>query len=184
MLLSSMMGTKSEASVAIFLSLQNARARRDVLVAAANACLQESDKDLFEAFLTVYQSLDAQRTDLAHGLFSESEDIPDGAMWVSAQDEAKYEVTFVLNMQKPGGAERDDFKSAKEHTFFYTTKDLETLYSQIFEFWRATFAFCVYLREGKNPGSLGAAQYQMLCSSPQIQQEVARRRSGKTASRP
>jgi hypothetical protein len=179
-LLSSMMGANSEASVAIFLSLQNARARRDVLFAAAKACLKEDDLDLFEAFMTVYQSLDAQRADLAHGLFSQSDDMPDAAMWVSAQDEAKHTVALLLNMQRkrmPPG-----YKSPKEHTFFYTTKDLETLQGQMFEFWRASMAFSVYLREGKKPGTLGAAQFQMLCASPQIQQEVARRRSYRQAS--
>jgi hypothetical protein len=180
--LSSMMGTNSEASVAIFLSLQNARARRDVLVATANACMKEDDKELFEAFMTVYQSLDAQRADLAHGLFSHSDDIPNGAMWASAQDQAKHSVTLLLSIARK--TLPPDYRSPKEHTYFYTTKDLETLHGQMFEFWGATISFSVYFRDGKNPGTLGAAQFQRLYASPQIQQEVARRRSDRQASQP
>jgi hypothetical protein len=141
--LSAMMGSNSEASVAIFLALQNAKSRRDVLVAAANARLDGDGKELFNALMIIYQSLDAQRNDLAHGLFSHSEDIKDGALWVSSQDEAQHTINILLNFKKPI---EWDFPIAKEHTFFYKVKDLETLHKQMFEFWQAVFAFTVYVR--------------------------------------
>jgi hypothetical protein len=175
-----MMGSNSDASVAIFLALANAKSRRDVLVAACDSRLDEGDKELFSALMVIYQSLDAQRNDLAHGLFSHSDDIEDGVLWAASQDEAKHTVNLLLNIEKAF----EDFKDPKEYTFFYTVKDLETLHKQMFEFWQTVFSFTVYLREGKEPGSTGEKQYYWLCNSPQIQQELARRRSGKQASPP
>ena len=61
MLLAVVMKADSEASIAIFLTLRNARAQRDVLVAAADMTLSEEDREIFDAVMLLYGSLQAQK---------------------------------------------------------------------------------------------------------------------------
>jgi hypothetical protein len=74
-LLAALMKANSEASVAIFLTLRNARAQREVLVAAANMTLTGRNRELFDAIMLLYGGLQSQRADIAHGIFGI---IPDG----------------------------------------------------------------------------------------------------------
>ena len=62
-LLAALMKANSEASVAIFLTLRNARAQRDVLIAAAETTLTGSDREIFEALMSIYGGLQSQRAD-------------------------------------------------------------------------------------------------------------------------
>jgi hypothetical protein len=63
MLLVAPMKAKSEAPVAIFLTLRNARGQREVLVAAAEMTLTGSNNEMFDAIMLLYGSLQSTRVD-------------------------------------------------------------------------------------------------------------------------
>ena len=52
-LLAAMMKAQSDASIAIFLTLRNARAQREVLIAAAEVTLRGRHKEIFDALMIV-----------------------------------------------------------------------------------------------------------------------------------
>jgi hypothetical protein len=76
-MLSAIMKTQTGITAAVFLSIRNSRAQREALNAAAQVGLSGRELEMFSAISFVYQSIDSQRTDLAHGIFALTEDIPD-----------------------------------------------------------------------------------------------------------
>jgi hypothetical protein len=90
LLLAAIMKTESEASVAIFLTLRNARVQRDVLIAASEMTLYGDEKEAFGALLTVYGGLQAQRADIAHGIFGLIPEVEDRAAWIETKNLSKH----------------------------------------------------------------------------------------------
>ena len=78
LLLGVMLGVNSEAAVALFATLRNARARREGLEAVAELNLDPEYHELFEAILTIVGAAEKERDHLAHGCYGMSEDIQDG----------------------------------------------------------------------------------------------------------
>ncbi|MDN3276953.1 hypothetical protein QWJ07_22010 [Frankia sp. RB7] len=147
-LLAALMKADSEASIAIFLTLRNARAQRDVLVAAAEMTLTGDDRDTFDAIMSVYTSLQSQRADLAHGIFGS---IPDGrddeVPWIETKNLSKDWVERFHNSKKADKIDQQDEKLAqKRSTFIYTLADLERFETEITQLWGVAFAFTLFLK--------------------------------------
>jgi hypothetical protein len=190
LVLAAIMKADSEASIAIFLSLRNARAQRDVLIAASEMALFDKDKEAFEAILTVYGSLQAQRADIAHGIFGLAPKTKDEAAWIQTKDLSKH---WIDKFHRPGTplsdlGLKDDEKEQREQkklierSSIYKVTDLEQLARDIKGLWEATFHFYIHLRYG--PGPAGTEPFQRLCNVPQIAQELARMRDLRNNPRP
>ena len=80
-LLATMLKANTEPAVAVYLSLQNNRAKRDVMFAAAEASLNPGDLRLFEALMSYKQAVEKERNSLAHGIFGLSYTIKEGVVW-------------------------------------------------------------------------------------------------------
>src|SRR5262249_48374853 len=95
----------------------------------------------------VYQSLDSQRADLAHGVFAVGEDIPDGILWIDSSAFAEHSLDFWTELMNqtnalvPLRAEQ----AVRSKLFVYRTGDLSQLRDEIKEFWHAVFLFMHYL---------------------------------------
>lgn len=178
MLLASILKTDTEPAAAMFLALKNARAQREVMIAAAKATLQDEALEAFEAVMNVYRGLSAQRADLAHGLFTVCKEISEGALWTSTTDHAKGTLQILANIGD------ENYKVAlqnlKRDTFVYKIDDLERLYEQVAELWHAVFNLASYITHPRS--SLTVGLFHQLCALPQIQQEIARLRETKSKS--
>lgn len=64
-----LLGTESDAALAVFLNLRRARNQREGLAAAARFKLVGADFGTFKALMTVYGSLEAERNTLAQSFF-------------------------------------------------------------------------------------------------------------------
>src|SRR5262249_43640514 len=93
-LLSAIMKAETAITAAVFLSIRNSRAQREALTAAAEIGLSGRELEMFRAIAIVYQSLDSQRADLAHGVFAVGEDIPDGILWIDSSAFAEHSLDF------------------------------------------------------------------------------------------
>src|SRR6266545_8130648 len=152
-LLAALMKANSEASIAIFLTLRNARAQRDVLVAAAEMTLTGGDQKKFDAIMSIYASLQSQRADLAHGIFGT---IPEGKddeiPWIETKNLSKDWVERfqkLMNEDKPHG--QDEKLAQKRCTYIYKLADLERLETEITQLWGVAFAFTSYLNFPDSP---------------------------------
>jgi hypothetical protein len=190
LVLAAIMKADSEASVAIFLTLRNARAQRDVLIAASEMALFDDDKEAFVAILTVYQSLQAQRADIAHGLFGLAPETENEAAWIETKDLSKHWIDI---FHRPGtllsdlglnSAEKEQREQERlmQRSSVYKVTDLAQLARDIKELWEAGSHFYAHLRYGRT--ELGSEAFQKLCSVPQIARELARIRDLKNKPRP
>jgi hypothetical protein len=146
-LLAALMKANSEASVAIFLTLRNARTQRDVLVAAAEMTLTEADRKTFDAIMLIYSSLQSQRADLAHGIFGA---IPGGKdneiPWIETKHLSKDWIDRFHNPKnKDMHQQQDDNLIQERHTYIYKLADLERLEIEIIQLWGVAFAFTSHL---------------------------------------
>jgi len=190
LLLAAIMKTESEASVAIFLTLRNARAQRDVLIAASEMTLHGDEKEAFDALLTVYGGLQAQRADIAHGIFGLIPKIEDRAAWIETKNLSKHWIESFhgtgrrlsdLGVDEAERTEREDERLMRL-SFFYKTTDLAQLESDIKELWEASFHFYVHLRYEQ--GRLERESFEKLCAVPQIARALAQMRDLKNNPRP
>jgi hypothetical protein len=142
-LLGAIMKAETAVASAVFLSIRNSRAQKDALTEAAQIALTGRELEMFSAIALVYQSLDGQRADLAHGIFAVSDELPDALLWTGAKDLARHFIE-IWKQKVVFPPQSDD--AVKSAVFIYRTKDLVSLRDEILEFWRAVFLFGVYLR--------------------------------------
>jgi hypothetical protein len=174
--LAALMKANSEASVAIFLTLRNARAQREVLVAAANMTLTGSDREIFDAIMLIYGGLQSQRADIAHGIFGlvpngKDDEIP----WIETKNLSKdwIERFYGTNAKHP--PKEDDRLAQKRASCVYKLSDLERLEAEIRELWGIAFSFTSHL----NFPDLQTAtkQLEKQCILPQMARALSQTRS-------
>lgn len=178
-LLAALMKADLEASVAIFLTLRNARTQREVLIAAADMTLKAPDREIFDAIILLYRSLQSQRADMAHGVFGY---IPDGKEdaipWIETKNLSKDWIDRFYNQTSQNSSERPHEKLAqKRFTYIYELSDLERLETEIMELWGIAFSFTSYLNFPGLPLSKAALEKQ--CALPQMVHALSQVRSQK-----
>jgi hypothetical protein len=181
-LLSAIMKADTAIASAVFLSIRNSRAQREALGAAAQIGLTGRELEMFEAIGIIYQTLDAQRTDLAHGIFAVSDDMPDAILWIESAHFTRHnlEMWKEISTKPPQlGAPATD-EAVKDDLFVYRKDDLTKLRDEIKEFWLAVFLFHFYLkmRRPAEESAINEAQFQKLYTLPQIQRALVRLREG------
>jgi hypothetical protein len=176
-LLAALMKANSEASVAIFLTLRNARAQRDVLIAAADMTLGGSDKEIFEAIMLLYGSLQSQRADIAHGIFGFiPEGKEDAIPWIETKNLSKDWIDKLHKPKAQNSTEQPDRKLAqKRFSYIYKLSDLERLETEIMDLWLIAFRFSSYLNYPSLPELAKALETQ--CALPQMAQALSQIRS-------
>jgi hypothetical protein len=176
LVLAAIMKADSEASIAIFLSLRNARAQRDVLIAAGEMTLFDKDKEVFDAILTIYGNLQAQRADIAHGIFGLAPETEDEAAWIQTKDLSKHWLEIFhrpgtplsdLGLKLDEKEQREQEQLVQRSSVYKVTDQLER---DIKELWEASFHFYIHLRYGRSE------EFQKLCNVPQNARELARMR--------
>jgi hypothetical protein len=180
-LLGAIMKAQTGITAAVFLSIRNSRAQREALNAAAQVGLRDRELEMFSAISIVYQSLDSQRTDLAHGIFALSEDLPNDLLWMDSKDYTRLHIenwaevakrpTLAGILSHPGN---DD--EMRKCFFVYRKTDLESLRDEIKEFWRAVFLFTLCLN--LPPSEITEREFQKLYTIAHIQRALDRLRAG------
>jgi hypothetical protein len=153
-LFSLLLGTESEAALAVFLTLRRASSQREALIAAAEFKLTGEDGATFNALMKVYGSLEAERNTLAHSCFGICPQDPSLLFCI----EIKHHVHFIvdtLSREARGDFSADRHAKLKEHLFVYRKADLDKLYDDMESFWWAVFYFNGYLRNPSNEGRRG-----------------------------
>jgi hypothetical protein len=150
-MLSAIMKAETGITAAVFLSIRNSRAQREALTAAAQVGLKDRELEMFSAIATVYQSLDSQRTDLAHGIFALSDDLPDALLWIDSKHFTQRHIETWSETPSSGllGQLAQDMESKdklRNNAFVFRKEDLTSLRDEIREFWGAVIRFTMFLR--------------------------------------
>ena len=169
LLLAALLDTRSDAAVAVYLSLTNAKAQRDALASAAQISLSGETLALFNAVMKIHKSSSGERNDLAHGIFGIVSDAHDELIWCPS---TKFAAWMTRANQKAWNLEFDPDPHAplRNELFIYKTSDLEILFEQF------CFVFDVVTRlhMAIAPLPQGATNFGLdwLLSQPQIRAEL------------
>ena len=169
LLLAALLDTRSDAAVAVYLSLTNARAQRDALASAAQISLSGETLALFNAVMKIHKSSSGERNDLAHGIFGIVSDAHDELIWCPS---TKFAAWMTRANQKAWNLEFDPDPHAplRNELFIYKTADLEIIFEQF------CFVFDVVTRlhMAIAPLPQGATNFALdwLLSQPQIRAEL------------
>ncbi len=154
-LFSLLLGANSAPALEVFLTLRRLSNQREALKAAAKHKLKDQDLRVFEAIQIVYTALEKERNSLAHGCFGISDDDRNVLYWIDLKHHVQFQTEALVKESQSGYSASDDrHAQLKENMFVYRLSDLETLYSQMEEFWWAAFYFNCYLREPKHPARI------------------------------
>jgi hypothetical protein len=168
-LLSTILKANTAPAVAVYLSLQNARAKTDAMNAAASTTLDANDLELYRAIIAYKSSVEKERNALAHGIIGITEQIKDGIVWT---DTTKY-THFQVRNELDGLTEK--LQSDRQKTWYvYLIGDLETIARDIENVHAVIGSFLGYL--STQDASFRAMRYPQLCAEPRVQKELTRLR--------
>jgi hypothetical protein len=170
LILAVLLDTRSDAAVAVYLSMQNARSKRDALSSAANVSLTGENLELFKAVMNIHKSSGGERNDLAHGIFGIVSDTSDELIWCPS---TKFAAWMTRANQKAWNLESDPDPHAplRNELFVYTKSDLE----QMFKRFSFVYDVVTRLHMALSPVQ-GSADFgrTWLLAQPKIQAELGR----------
>jgi hypothetical protein len=177
LILGVLLGGDSEGGVVVFSTLQNARARRDILNAIADFRIPDHRRrELFDAVLNVARYTETERNHLAHGSFGVSAALPDSILWVETKHFGPWNVATV---RKDSQTTPDEFRELAKHIFVYTHSDLQSILDQVVDTFNILSLYLDYIRHPLPDGPTDEARYRQLCSSPRLATAINQIRSGK-----
>src|SRR5690242_1968282 len=134
--------------------------------------------------MLLYVSLQAQRADIAHGIFGHV-DVNDDSIvpWIETKKISK---DWIERFHKPKlegePPEVDVYMGQKRETSIYKMADLETLAEEINQLWGITFTFTSLLRSPDLP--LTRETFENQCQWPQMQSALTQIRNRKMSATP
>jgi len=130
--LAAILDTRTDAGVAVYLSIKSASGQRDALRNAALATLSGDKLRAFNAVLHFHQSIVQERNHLAHGIFGVMPDRPDSLIWVSSAKHAAW-LTRANQHAWNLSFDPDPHGPLRKELFIYTLQDLLELKAQFVE---------------------------------------------------
>lgn len=144
-----LLGGDYEVALDVFLSLRRVANQRGALEAAAKRRLDGRDRQIFDAIMTLYSSLEQERNALAHGCFGKAENDPNVLLWIHVKDHVHFQVEVLRKLDR-GDAVPDPHERLKTKMYVYRIEDLVRLYHDMEQFLEGARSFNVYLRRGAN----------------------------------
>lgn len=144
-LLAAMIGGHTEPGAALYLSLANARAKREAMDSIADFVFTGQSRDIYNAIMKAKFSLEKERVDLAHGLFGIATSDPEGILFISTSDRIKH-ILDVDKKQENNTFKIDDELKIKEFVYHYKIEDLKKILSDIDQLHRTIMTFIPYAR--------------------------------------
>jgi hypothetical protein len=171
-LMGRMMKANTAPAMALYLSLRNARAQADALNAVARVVLNDPDRELFAALMSLRSGSDNERDALAHGRFGEAPAITEGVVWVDSFDYLQYE----LRVEAANAVTEADMQWFRERMFVYEVADLERIARASEALYHSIRSFTGYL--SSDDAAWRAERYPQLCAEPHVQQALFQLREG------
>ncbi len=127
----SLLQSNPEQGIAMFLSLESDKAKKDVLMAAASVKLSDEDMDILKAILDLYKNTQRPRNKIAHHLWGYSDFIPDGILLMNPKDYLVWQSSDATEKPIPS----DKIFIYKKHDFVEIVNSIERLSSILHDFY-------------------------------------------------
>lgn len=164
-ILARLLEANTNAAASVYLTLQNARARQDVLKAAAKSVLSEQDYALLEALLLMKSNLEKERNAFAHGVFGICAKIPEGVVCCETSDYIKFNVENDLN-----GLTSEARQGFHKKCYVYELADLEKVAQDLEDLHQQLSFFAGYLLP--STPDFKARRYVELCAHKTVAKHI------------
>lgn len=177
-----LLGTRSEAAVALYTSLRQQRSRTETIATVASSILDSDEQELLAAILIVYGQTESARNDIAHGCYGSCDDIEDGIIWLPTKDNANWTVS-VWHKDEAGSRSGDEHAELAKKMLVYKLSDLKAVVSEIDDTWKLVFNLISYLQtRSLGPDLKRAERFHRLRSEPRVSKALAQMRDRKQRS--
>jgi len=135
--LAAILDSRTDAGVAVYLSIKASNAQREALSNAALTTLSGDELRAFKAVMSFHQVLVRDRNDLVHGIFGVMPDHPNSLIWIPS---AKHAAWLTRANQRAWSLEfdPDPHGPLRKELFIYTLEDLFELKISFIEFFNIT----------------------------------------------
>jgi hypothetical protein len=135
--LAAILDTRTDAGVAVYLSIKAANTQRDALRNAALTTLGGDELRAFNAVMSLHNALTPERNNLAHGIFGVMPDHPQSLIWLSS---AKHAAWLTRANQRAWNLEfdPDPHSPLRKELFIYTLDDLLEIKNRFVELFNTT----------------------------------------------
>ena len=135
--LAGILGTRTDAAVAVYLSIKAANTQRDALRNAALTSLGGDELRAFNAVMSLYEVLTKDRNNIAHGIFGVMPDHPRSLIWISS---SKHAAWLTRANQRAWNLEfdPDPHSHLMQELFIYTLDDLLEIKNRFVELFNTT----------------------------------------------
>lgn len=177
-----LLGTRSEAAVALYTSLRQGRSRTETIAAVASSILDPDEQELLAAILIVYGQAESARNDIAHGCYGICDEIQDGVLWLPTKDNANWTVS-VWQKDEAGSRKGDEHADLAKRMLVYKLSDLKDVIAEIDDAWKLVFNLISYLQTRSfGPELKRVERFHRLCSEPHVAKALSRMRDKKLQS--
>jgi hypothetical protein len=163
-----LLGSTTDAAMAVFSSIRQGRGQRDAITAAASVTRTEEDQMLIAACLSLLKTAESARNDVVHGQWGVSDTLPNALLWIEAKHHANWNAAAII--KAPGeGPSHDELA---KHFFVYTSADLIEVRDLLRVAWRTAFDLSLYLKWAQGePDTLDLIRARLL-AVPQVAQAL------------
>lgn len=163
-----LLGSNTEAALAVFATLRTGRNQRDAITAAAEARLNTGDQELVAACLSAFRTAEKIRNDLAHGNWGVLGSIPTALIWVEAKHHAPWNTAVITNVEAP-----PTHGDLEKHFYVYTDADLREQIAKLEEAMAIARNLFEFFKRGPD-SSLADPLRELLSSAPPVRQALDR----------
>ncbi len=135
--LAAILDSRTDAGVAVYLSIKSSNTQRDALRSAAMTSLVGDELRAFNAVMSLHQALTRERNDLVHAIFGVMPDHPRSLIWISS---ANHAVWLTHANQRAWNLEfdPDPHGPLRKVLFIYTLDDLLEIKDRFVELFNTT----------------------------------------------
>jgi hypothetical protein len=172
LVLGRILGSNTDAALAMFASLRAFRAQQDAITAAAQVTLREEEQEVVQAMLGIVRTAQKMRDDLAHGHWGVCDELTDSLIWVEAKYHGPWNAQAILKGPGTGPTHED----LARHFFLYTKADLLEAQQGIRIAWRTVFDVHGYLQNKATGKPSSAFSLEALRAQPAMREALSRKK--------
>ena len=179
-----MLGAHADPAIAMFQALSSTNAQTDAIDAAAREVLAEEQFERFDAIMAIFRRARKKRNRLAHHTWATIDDLPDALALIDPAGRVQSALTInklIRGVYKEEDPMRraQDVVFARDRIFIYREQDFQEILDETTRVTKYLGWFDLYISPYPTPAPV-AATLQQLWNEPDLQEQMARQRRGKT----
>ena len=140
-LLAALLKAESTAAIAVYHTLRRSTQKLAALEAATKDRLDQKDRELFNAVMSIVRSVESERNFYAHALYGHCDALPDSILCLDQNSFSKFALRHIPYWRSSSNFSQSESEEVTKNLFHATLKDLRQLRSQIKDCFEICFQF-------------------------------------------